>query len=110
MKAIIFTQEVLDSIPVMVEQGLNRDEIAARIGTTTASLQVRCSQRKISLRKSGPRPPKRVEMPLTLSNRTVTILQKRAKARGCSEAKLAIDLLEMIVNDDLLDAVLDETL
>jgi hypothetical protein len=44
-----FTAEVCASIPLWIEEGLSREEIAARIGCTMNSLQVSCSKRGISL-------------------------------------------------------------
>ena len=37
-------------IPVLVQQGLNAEAIAARLGCTAGTLKVRCSQAQISLR------------------------------------------------------------
>ena len=37
-------------IPVLVQQGLNTEAIAARLGCTVGTLKVRCSQAHISLR------------------------------------------------------------
>jgi hypothetical protein len=47
---MILTQAVLASIPALVEQGLNTEAIAARLGCKVATLKVRCSQAQISLR------------------------------------------------------------
>jgi hypothetical protein len=49
----------------------------------------------------------RVSVPLALSREAMAGLSARAAAKGCSEARLACDLLEMIERDDLYDAVLD---
>jgi hypothetical protein len=46
----VLTQEKYDSIPALLEQGLDRTQIAALFGVTPASLQVQCSRRGISLR------------------------------------------------------------
>ena len=50
MRQMILTKTVLDSIPALVEQGLNKEAIAARLGCKVATLKVRCSQAQISLR------------------------------------------------------------
>ena len=47
---MILTKAVLASIPTLVEQGLNKEAIAARLGCKVATLKVRCSQAQISLR------------------------------------------------------------
>jgi hypothetical protein len=55
----VLTQEKYDSIPALLEQGLDRTQIAALFGVTPASLQVQCSRRGISLRQGGRRMPRR---------------------------------------------------
>lgn len=120
------------------DEGLSRDEIAERLGVTVGTLQVRCSIYGISLRRKERRrrcvvdqsPPLAadqsppiaadqspppcaglslpVETPLTLSPQALAILRRHALAKGCSEAKLASELLELIARDDLVEAVLDE--
>jgi hypothetical protein len=52
----VFTDEILKQIPMWIEQGLNRVQIAERIGCTGNSLQVTCSKKGISLwHKNRPR-------------------------------------------------------
>ena len=46
----ILTKDVMAGIPVLVQQGLNTEAIAARLGCTVGTLKVRCSQAQISLR------------------------------------------------------------
>ena len=46
----ILTKDVMAGIPVLVQQGLNAEAIAARLGCTIGTLKVRCSQAQISLR------------------------------------------------------------
>jgi hypothetical protein len=45
-----FTPEVIESVKKLVAQGINRHEIANRLGVTVGSLQVTCSRLGISLR------------------------------------------------------------
>ena len=47
-------------IPVLVQQGLNAEAIAARLGCKVGTLKVRCSQAQISLR--GPKEVKGVPL------------------------------------------------
>ena len=109
----ILSPQVLASIPALVEQGLRKADIAARLGCKESTLKVRCSIAGISLRpRSGGR--KRTERrackpPFSLSQEALAGLRFRASAMGCSEAQLASDLLEVIARDDLYDAVLDST-
>ena len=129
-RPVILTEPVLASIPMLVEQGLNTEAIAARLGCTVGTLKVRCSQARISLRVpkelkvvplvpvlspvKPPEPPKQKQsyafaLPTTLKLSRVAMsrLRQRAEAIGVNEAQLASDLLEMIAQDDLYDAVLD---
>src|SRR6185369_7757269 len=46
----ILTKDVMAGIPVLVQQGMNAEAIAARLGCTVGTLKVRCSQAQISLR------------------------------------------------------------
>jgi hypothetical protein len=113
-------------IPLLVQQGLNTEAIAARLGCTAGTLKVRCSQARISLRTPkqvemvplvpAPRPPKppqskpcfafAVPTTLQLSRVAMSRLRQRAEATGMTEAELVMKLLDMIAQDDLYDAVL----
>ena len=127
---MILTKAVLASIPALVEQGLNKEAIAARLGCKVATLKVRCSQGQISLRVpkevkvvplvplvpvlSPAKPPKQkrsyafaLPTTLQLSRVAMSRLRQHAEAIGVNEAQLASDLLEVIARDDLYDAVLD---
>ncbi|MGB9061521.1 MAG: hypothetical protein WCC50_23710, partial [Pseudolabrys sp.] len=44
------TKHLMAGIPALVQQGLNAEAIAARLGCTVGTLKVRCSQAQISLR------------------------------------------------------------
>ena len=123
----VLTKDVMAGIPVLVQQGLNAEAIAARLGCTVGTLKVRCSQAQISLRVPkelkvvplvpAPQPPKPLKqkrsyafaLPTTLQLSRVAMsrLRQRAEAIGVNEAQLASDLLEVIAQDDLYDAVLD---
>jgi hypothetical protein len=85
-------------IPELIDQGLSDLGIANRLGCTVGSLRVRCSQLKISLKRSA-----KVVLPQAI----LAQLNERAALMGVSAAALAADLLEEIARDDLYDAVLD---
>ena len=120
----ILTKDVMAGIPVLVQQGLTAEAIAARLGCTVGTLKVRCSQAQISLRVpkevkvvplvSDPKPPQSkrcfafaLPSTLQLSRVAMSRLRQRAEAIGVNEAQLASVLLEVIAQDDLYDAVLD---
>ena len=115
-------------IPGLVQQGLDAEAVAARLGCKVRTLRVRCSQAGVSLRvpkevkvvplvpapKPVRKPPEQerfsgfaLPTTLQLSRVAMSRLRQRAKAIGVSEARLARDLLEVIAQDDLYDAVLD---
>ena len=122
----ILTKDVMAGIPVLVQQGMAAEAIAARIGCTVGTLRVRCSHAGISLRvpkevkvvplvpasPAKPPQPKRFfafaePTTLQLSRVAMSRLRQRAEATGMTEAELVTKLLEVIAQDDLYDAVLD---
>ena len=128
----ILTKDVMAGIPVLVQQGWTAEAIAARIGCTVGTLRVRCS-----MLASACAYPKRsrwcrwcrwcqlseaphsrtakakaviafaVPTTLQLSKVAMSRLRQRAEAIGMTEAELVTNLLEVIAQDDLYDAVLD---
>ena len=91
-------------IRVLVDQGLSAQEIADRVSWTIGTLRVRCSQLKISLRRSGKsNSPVYLAVPKAIFGQ----LQHHATLMGISESELATDLLKTIAQDDLCKAVLD---
>jgi len=125
----ILTKDVMAGIPVLVQQGWTAEAIAARIGCTVGTLRVRCCHAGISLRvpkeakvvplvslvpASPAEPPQSkrcfafaVPTTLELSRVAMSRLRQRAEANGMNEAAFITKLLEVIAQDDLFDAVLD---
>ena len=107
------TDEMFARIPILLLEGMTKAEIAAMHSVTPDTLVVQCCRRSISLRKGGPL-PKRAHLtlsdePLPLSDDVLKSLRDAARSLGKgSTARLASDLLEKIVSDDLYKAVLDE--
>ena len=93
-----------DVIRVLVDEGLSTQEIADRVGCTIGTLRVRCSQVKISLRRSG---NSKSHICLWVPEAVFGQLQHNATLMGISESELATNLLKTIVQDGLCDAVLD---
>jgi hypothetical protein len=107
------TDEMYARIPTLLEQNKTATEIAEMYGVRLGTLMVFCSRRGLSLRKGGRRPPHTklvlLDEQLPLSDDVLKSLRKAAHSMGKgSTARLASDLLERIVSDDLYDAVLDE--
>jgi hypothetical protein len=102
----ILTKDVMATMPLLVAQGMKSVQIAEQLGVKIGTLKVRCSQEKISLRRPGiPRP---VRQPgLKLKRDIILQLRVRADVEGMTEMELATSLLNIIVTDNLFDAVLD---
>ena len=89
-------------IPAMIADGMGAAAIAEKLGCNLGTLRVRCSQAGISLRAAK-------HCRLSISPETMMGLRQYANVKGCTDVKLAIDLLKVIVQDNLYDAVLDES-
>ena len=79
-------------IRLLVDEGLSAREIADRVGWTIGTLRVRCSQLKISLRRSGK--SKSHMCAFAVPNAIFGQLQHHATLMGISESELATDLLK----------------
>jgi len=105
------TQDKYDSVPALLTQGMDRIAIAELFGVTPSTLQVQCSRKGISLRRGGPRQPRRslslTEAALDLSKPALVALREKARSMGIDEVQLASNLLEIIATEDLYRAVLD---
>jgi hypothetical protein len=125
-----FTPTTIVQIQRWLDEGLNAEQIAETIGCTIGTLRVRCSQLGISLRSR-----KRRELPrkdakgtgrarvranevgadprerLIVSVRRGTLDQLRthASSKGISGSRFAASLLKKIAEDDLYEAVLDDS-
>jgi hypothetical protein len=128
-KAAIFTPAVIEQIRRLVRDGACAPEISQRIGCTVNSLRVTCSKLGISLRQQGRRLPQsdqavgtrapasaaptqpqaQVSLQVMMEQSLMNEFQRSAAARGLSSATLAKALLEVIAQDSLYDALLDET-
>ena len=91
----------------LVRQGLSNTEVANRMGWTVGTLYVRCSQLKISLRRSSKKVRLKRWPKIPLPDDLFEQLRQRAAAMGVSTAELVVDLLKEIARDGLYDAVLD---
>ena len=91
----------------LVGQGLSNIEIANRMGWTVGTLYVRCSQLKISLRRSSKKVRLKRWPKIPLPDDLFEQLRQRAKIMRVSAAELAVALLKEIARDGLYDAVLD---
>jgi hypothetical protein len=106
----VFTPAVITAIRELARQGKSAPEIAAAIGSTTASVRVKCCQLKIQLSRRG-RPclqPGEHKLVLYMRPEDYAALKRKAAHKRKSPAELAGTLLEMIVGADMFQAVLDD--
>ena len=109
-----FTLDVLNNtIPSLVAAGTPKEQIAKIVGCKVSTLVVTCSKYRISLDQRRIRAvldmPRQLDVPLNLllSEKCRDGLVKKAGTLRLNVAQLTALLLEQIVNDGLIDAVLD---
>jgi hypothetical protein len=112
-----FTPAGILLIQYLRGKGRSSAEIAEKLGCTLGTLRVRCSQLGIGLRhqRRGKRRTlpdvlqreRGKELTIALSADTNSQLRRQAVSIGWTEARLASELLKVIAQDDLYDAVLD---
>lgn len=98
----VFTDEVLETIPLWIANGADRAEIAEALGTTAASLSDACNKRGISLR------PLDFGIRRGLGRARWLILRKEAERRKTSVSQLLINLATAVVEEGLFAAVLGD--
>lgn len=110
----LFTDDVLDRIPVWVLDKKTREWIALEIGCTVKTLVVTCSKHRISLDRRGVLArqllPDNANHKLPLSRvrlTTLQALQTRADDMGIELCEYVTILLERIAADGLFKAILD---
>ena len=105
----VLTKAALATIPELVASGLSRNEIAERLGCKLSTLKVRCSQERIRL----PRRPRGRKLPaktkrIAISTDAVAQFDFTADVYGMTANAFVSRLLELIVTDNLIDAILDD--
>jgi hypothetical protein len=115
-RAHVFTPKAVNIIRRLAHQGTSASEIAQVIGSTPASVRVRCCQLKIKLVRRG-RPSRKEHEPHSGRERKMVVytrpevyaaLNRKAAHMHTSPVELAALLLEAIVSSDIYDAVLDD--
>jgi hypothetical protein len=116
MPRSVFTPPVIQAIRDLANQGKSASEIAAAIGSTAASVRVKCCQLKIPLSRRGrpslvpswPQHPGEHKLVLYMRPEDYAAFKRKAAHMRKSPTELAGTLLEMIVSADLFQAVLDD--
>ena len=113
-RRVVFSDDILDKIPLWILDGWSHAQICKVVGCTENSLVVTCSKHRISLDRQAVLTrklmPDRTHHKLPLSRvrlETLDALNKRADRIGIELSALITLMLERIVEDGLLDAVLD---
>jgi hypothetical protein len=106
----VFTQTAIDTIRVLAAQGKSAAEIAAAIGSTPASVRVRCCQLKISLRRGwqGKRHVGARGLVIYLLEPDYAALRRKAADMQKSTVELSSELLRAVIRGDIYEAVLDD--
>jgi hypothetical protein len=114
-RGTIFTPATVRIVRHLAQEGKSAAEIAEVIGSTAASVRVKCCQLKIRLRRrSGSlserrrRPTRGEKLDIYLDPAIYAGLKRKADALHRSVVDLAEKLLEAVVMSDIYDAVLDE--
>ena len=112
----VFTPAAIKAIREMASQGKSAAEIAATIGSTPASVRVKCCQLKIQLSRRGrpslvpsfPQHPNEHKLVVYMRPDDYAALKRKAVQMHKSPVDLAGLLLEAIVNANIFEAVLDD--
>jgi hypothetical protein len=115
MSRRVFTPAVLMVISEMANQGKSASEIAVAIGSTPASVRVRCCQLKIPLARRGrpplvpgfPRHSSMHKLVVSMPPAALLALQQKASQMRKSPIELAARLLQEVVGANIFKAVLD---
>jgi hypothetical protein len=111
----VFTPVVLKVVRELASQGKTSSEIAATIGSTAASVRVKCCLLKIQLSRRGrrslapgPLPRDGHKLVVNMRPNDYAALKLKAAQMRKSPIEFAGMLLEAIVSANIFDAVLDD--
>jgi hypothetical protein len=104
----VFTPSAIDKIRSLAAQGKLAKEIAEVIGSTAASVRVKCSQLKISLRRRHTDQIGEQSLVVYLQAADYVTLNRKAVEMQKSVGELSRELLKAIIRSDIYEAVLDE--
>ena len=106
----VFTPTAINAMRVLAAQGKSASEIAAAVGSTPASVRVKCCQLKISLRRrwQQERQIGRRSLLIHLDEADYIALKRKAGETGKSAVELSSELLRAVIRGDIYEAVLDD--
>ena len=103
----IFTPTAVEVVRGLARQGRSASEIANAVGSTPASVRVKCSQLKIKLRR-GRRGVLKQRLVIYMRPADYAALERKARQLQTSSVELAGMLLEAIISSNIYEAVLDD--
>jgi hypothetical protein len=104
----IFTPSAINTIRSLAGQGKSASQIADVIGSTSASVRVKCCQLKIKLRRRHTRQIRGQSFVVYLHDADYAKLKHKAADIHKSAGELAGELLKAIIRSDIYEAVLDD--
>jgi len=96
-----------DAVVYLRGQGLSTKQIAQRVGIAESNVTALEASRARKIR-AVPEASVELGRGMVLAQRTVTSLRRPASARGVSVSDLARRIVEVVVENGLIDAVLDD--
>jgi hypothetical protein len=106
----VFTQTAIYTIRLLAARGKSAAEIAMAIGSTPASVRVKCCQLKIPLRR-GSQQARYIggqSLVIYLQDADYAALKRKAADMQKSSVELSSQLLRAVIRGDIYEAVLDD--
>jgi hypothetical protein len=104
----IFTPTTINTIRRLAAQGKSASQIAEVIGSTSASVRVKCCQQKIKLRRRHAQQISGQGLVVYLHAADYATLKRKAADMQKSASELSGELLTAIIRSDIYEAVLDD--
>jgi hypothetical protein len=104
----VFTPSAINTIRRLAAQGKSASQIAEVIGSTSASVRVKCCQLKIKLRGRHTRQISGQSLVIYLHDADYAALTRKAAEMRKSAAELSGELLKAVIRSAIYEAVLDD--
>jgi hypothetical protein len=104
----IFTPSAISTVRRLAAQGKSASQIAEVIGSTSASVRVKCCHLKIKLRRRTARQISGQTLVVYLHDADYAALKRKATEMQKSTAELSSELLKAVIRSDIYGAVLDD--
>ena len=104
----IFTPSAINTIRGLAAQGKSASQIAEVIGSTSASVRVKCCLLKIKLRRRHAQQISGQSLVVYFHAADYAALKRKAADMQKSASELSGELLTAIIHSDIYEAVLDD--